>query len=185
MTIQKTTLSWLGFGLVSLIFIVFIIYPLFSGLRLAAKDLASQQANLVQLEAEKQNMRNFKMFRSVYQENLAKIDNLFINIAEPVNFIEFLEKESAQSHLAVEISPLAPKTVKDDVWSSMEFSLKLFGSFTNFLRFFDKLESGPYLIEALNLDVRRLTESALKIAKFENFSEGDISAVLLIKAYDQ
>lgn len=183
--IKKTAFSLIGFSAVSLAFIIIAVLPLFNGIKEASSEVLNQKAALAGLEAKSQNIQDFKIFHRTEENNLAKINDLFIDSAEPVDFIEFLEKESFKERLAIEISPLAPQANKDDAWPSMNFKLDFFGSFPDFLKFFDKLEASPYLIEVLNFNLRRLSASELKREELKSFLSGDIEATLLIKVYTE
>jgi len=181
--IKKTILSLIGLSVISLVFTITVVLPLFNGIKEASNDLFCQKAALASFEAKTQNIQDFKVLYETEENNLTKIDDLFINSAEPINFIEFLEEESFNENLTIEISPLAPQTIKDDIWPSMNFKLNLFGSFPDFLKFFDKLEASPYLIEILNLNLRGMSVNELKREELKSFLTRDVEAVLLIKIY--
>lgn len=158
---KKIMVSGIIFGIVIFIFIVLIIYPLFGAIRAESKELISQKNKQVELILKTENIKEFQKNYKDYQPNLKKIDNLFINSAEPINFIEFLEKEAANSRLSIKITPSAKKEKEEDPWPSMNFQLTLTGSFSNFLKFLEKLESSPYLIEVLNLNINKPAEKKL------------------------
>lgn len=171
-TTKKILTSLIILGLISLVFIVFLVYPLFNEIKKESQNLISQKRTLVELTTKTQNLKKFQATYNTYQENLEKIDKLFVNPTEPLNFIEFLETEAADSQLLIEIFPSPSQEIAVDPWPSLNFQLTLIGSFPNFLKFLEKLESSSYLIEVLNLNIRRLTEN-----------EGDINVTLLIKIY--
>lgn len=180
---RKITITSIIFVLIILGLTVFVIYPLCKEIKRESQDVLSQKNALAELEAKAKNLQKFQATCNSYEPDLEKINALLVNPAEPINFIEFLEKQAFQSQLFIEISPLAPESIEEDPWSSMNFRLVLTGSFPDFLRFFEKLELSPYLIEILDLSTRRLNEWDIKAEKFKTFSAGDISASLLIKTY--
>lgn len=154
---------------------VFLIYSLFQEIRKEAENFLWQKTRLLELKTKIKKLKEFQAVSEIYQPNLEKINQLFINSAEPINFIKFLEKEAARSQLLIEISPLLSKQKKDDPWPSLNFQLTLSGFFPDFLKFFKKLESSSYLIEILNLRVRKLSSKEEEKEK--------INATLLIKVY--
>lgn len=175
---QNITTILIIFGIVFLLLIFLIIFPLFNKIKQESDNLIAQKRMLAEFNNRAENLKNFQATYQTYQANLEKIDQLFINPEEPINFIEFLEKEASDSQLSIKISSLSLKEVKGDFWSSMNFKLALVGSFSHFLEFLNKLETSFYLIDTLNLNLNRLTEK-------EGFPEGNVSATLLIKVYTQ
>lgn len=182
---QKTTISLAVFILTVLVFMIFIVYPLFNEIKKGSRDILAPKNTLAELETKAKNIQKYQIISKGYEQNLAKIDALFVNQAEPINFIEFLEKTASQSRLSIEISPLAQTKEEGIPWPSMNFQLTLTGSFPDLLRFLEKLESSPYLIEILNLNMRRLNEWDVSTGKFKGMSVGDINAPLSIKVYTQ
>lgn len=170
---KKIAISLVIFGAIFLAFTAFIIHPLFNQLQKESVNLVLRKNRLAELEAQAKNLQKFQETRKIYQANLEKIDGLFVDSTKPIGFIEFLEKEAIASQLSIEIAPLTSKEMKDDVWPHMDFQLTLVGFFPDFLRFFEKVESSPYLIEVSNLNLRRLDEEI----------PGQLSASLLIKVY--
>ncbi|MDP2672974.1 MAG: hypothetical protein Q8O84_04130 [Nanoarchaeota archaeon] len=183
MITKKITLALMGFSAVSLVFIILVVYPLINGVRQASQELILQKAVLAEFEAKTRNLQNFKMVRNTNKDNLIKLEDLFIDSAEPIGFIEFLEDESFNSQLAIEIFPLAPEKNKEATWPSMNFNLKLLGPSSNFSKFFEKLEASPFLVEVLSFNLRGLNENDLRSQKFAKFFVGDIEANLFVKVY--
>lgn len=173
MTIKrKTNLTLLILAALSLFSVFLVINPIFSQIKEEAGNLAIQKKELLESEVKIKNLYDFKANFKQYQQNFEKIDELFINISEPIEFIEFLEREAATSLLFMEITPPLQINKNGDFGAALEFSLNLGGDFPNFLRFLERLKSSPYLIEPLNLSIRKI-----------NNSKSEISAVLLIKVY--
>lgn len=149
-----------------------VIKPIFGQINRGSENLIIQKKELLESEVKIENLHDFKANFKQYQPNLEKIDQLFISISEPVEFIEFLESEASNARLLATISPPALKGKNDDFWPSLEFALDIRGPSPNFLRFLDRLESAPYLIRTVNL-------SARKDPKIDN----NIIAALSIRIY--
>lgn len=174
-TNKKTTIISVFLGIVILVFVTLLIYPKVLQIKKESENLVFQKNRLTGLEARIKNLKEFQTTYKTYRLDFERISQLFINSAEPIGFIEFLEREAAASRLPIEITPFSPQELMPgEYWPSMNFRLAITCPFPNFLEFLEKLESSPYLIEILNLDIRRLTEKGL-----------DTTSILLIKAYAQ
>ena len=73
------------------------------------------------------------------------------------------------------------RVADDDVWDFVGFRLGLFGSYSNFMKFFGKLESSPFLIEIQDLTIKKLTESEIK--EYVNIPINGIRANLSIRIF--
>jgi Tfp pilus assembly protein PilO len=182
---NKFNLSLVIFILLSVILILFIIYPLFKEIKINSEDLISKKQNLTLLERKIENLKQYQTLWGQIEPNLEKIDKLFIDPEVPVEFISFLEETARDCDLSVEISPFPASKITEDPWSSLLFQIRTTASFSKFSKFLEKLETSPYLIKIQNLNVKRLTEKDLEQKAFEKFSLGDTINTLLIKVYTQ
>jgi len=188
MNSNKKIIFTLGIlGIISLIFIFLIVYPLFNNIKEESEILVYKKRELVSLEGEIKNLKDFEGIYQSNQENLGKIDKLFINPEVPtdiVKFVGFLREIAEDSQLSIDIfSPTPKKQIPTDPWPSITFQVSCDGKFSNFGKFLEKIETGPYLIEILNLNAIRLTERGLEPKEFEKLSPADSSTSLLIKVF--
>jgi hypothetical protein len=123
-------------------------------------------------------VENFKKDYNEYEPNLKKIDQMFINLKNPVNFIEFLEKTALESGIESEIS-LSPYSLKKGE-SAIIFQFFSTGDFLKILKFTKSLESGPYLIEIKSLIIKN---SEKRGDSDKNNNPGLVDATFLIKAF--
>ena len=159
-------------------FSIFLLKNLFSEIKNISNEITLKRGEILLLEEKEKNARFFSDFFQRERENFEKVDLLFIDPKFPVKFIEFLERESENLNLSLEISPLPPLIkAEKDPWPSIGFRLSLSGSFSNFLKFLEKLESAFYLIETQNLRISRVekAEKELKV--------GQIKAEISIKVF--
>lgn len=174
-------------GIISLIFIFLIICPLLNNIKKNSEALISQKRELASLESEIENLKNFEKIYQSHRENLEKIDKLFIDPEIPtdiIKFVGFLRKIAEDSQISIDISsPTPKKEIAVDPWSSITFQVALKGKFSNFGKFLEKIETGPYLIEILNLNARRLTEKELESKEFEELPLANTSISLSIKVF--
>jgi len=180
--IKKTLTISIIFG-IALVLIVFFIYFLFAEIKKNSQDLILAKKELISLQAKIENLQNFKEIYKTLEPDLEKIDLMLIDLEVPIDFIKFLEKTGEDSGVLIDISPISIRKIETDPWPSIGFQIALTGSFPNCLKFLEKIETSPYLIEIQNLIIRRLTAEEIKSKKFEIFSLGDISGVLSIKVF--
>jgi len=176
---KKIHLSLIVLLITSLLLIVFLIHPLFKDIKKNSEELLSQKQEIILLTQESENLGEIKNALETYQSNLQKMESLFINPELPIEFVNFLEKNASQSLLFLKISSIVKNQQEKDVWSSFSIQVSTIGPFPSSLRFLEKLENSPYLIEVLNFKVERLTEKKLN----STFSLGDVEATSLLKVY--
>jgi len=154
---KKIYLTLIIFSLLIILMIVFVVFPLFRGIKNNSKELIVQKEKFVALEAKITNLEKFKVLYAELQHFLKEIDNLFVDSGVPIEFISFLEKTSEKSQLKIEILPTSDKKMEKDFWPYLAFQITSTGSFPNFLKFLEKLENGPYLVEVQNVSIGKLT----------------------------
>lgn len=176
---RKIYISLAIFTAINLLFIVLLIYPFFKEIIKTSEELLLQKSNLLSFSEGVKNLKSSEEFYETNLENIEKIDEQFVDSEIPIEFIRFLEKNATDSQLSIEVSPLTTVKKETELWSSIFFQISTKGSFSNFLKFLEKLENGPYLIEVINLDLKRLAEKKTK----EEISSSDINAILSIKVF--
>lgn len=175
--------------LISVLFIFLIlgllfclISPLFSTIKKDSLEYLSQKENLISTEKKKKELINIEKTYADIEPNLAKIDALFVNPEEPVEFINFLEKSAQELNLSIQIS-LINKEAGEKPWPGIYFQIKTAGSFSNFMKFLEKLESAPYLIEVENMNIKRASETQARFETIKTLKTGDVQITLDIKVY--
>lgn len=176
---QKIYISLAIFGVATILLIVLTIFPIFKEIRKESEELLLQKNNLISFSEEIKSLQDSKNLYESYRANLEKIEKLFIDPEIPIEFITFLEKNAIDSHLSIEVSPIAAAKKETELWPSLSFQIGATGSSSNFLKFFEKLENSPYLIEVLNLNLKRAVEREAK----EEVLSGNINAVFTIKVF--
>ena len=180
---NKINLSLVIILLAGILLFVFLILPIYKNIKGGVQELIVQKQKLMSLEEKTRNVEDFKKNHSEIEQQLGKAEDLFINSEAPVEFISFLQQMAQNYHLLIEIGPSEPFETKTEPWLYINFHITIHSSFPNFLRFLEKLESSPYLIETKSLSLERLTERDLTAEKLAEFSLGDVKAGLLIDVY--
>jgi len=137
---------------------VFVIYPIFKDIKAKSQELVSQKEKLVILESTVMNLEKFRVLYQDLDKILDKIDSLFINSELPVDFISFLERTSGECSIESEISLGGVGKSEKSLWTPVNFQITVKGSSSNFLKFLEKLENSPYLIDIQKLTVNRSNE---------------------------
>jgi len=175
---KKIILNLGIFGTIFLILLVLVLPYLLGQIQKTSKDLTFLKQKFLTFQKEEENLQQLRMIYQNYESNLRQINQVFVNYEVPVQFIEFLEKTAQISQQEINISlPFAKKEDKDP-WPSLTFQISTKGSFPSFLRFLDKIENSPYLIEILNLNVKKITQRGSQEA-----SLGEVEGNLLIKVF--
>jgi len=166
-----------------LVFVTFLIYPLFTEIKNASRELILKKEDLLSFETKIENLTKFQVRYREIEPNLEKISDLFIDIKAPVRFINFLENLAQEFQLSIEVTTAQTPKIKGDFWPSLSFTIKTIAPFSQFASFLEKLENGPYLIEIQSLNIQRLTEKELQTKEFEEYKLGDVRVSLSFKVF--
>ena len=139
------------------ILILWIIIFLLQGIQESSQELVSIKKDLVLLDQQVKDLESLQGKYKNYQLDLEKINNFFVEQTLPIGFIKFLEKSALNSQASIKVS-LAKEITEPE--PALSFNASFSGSFSNFLKFIDKLENGPYLVEITNLNVKDLAQES-------------------------
>lgn len=171
---KKTIVFSLVFGVASLALVCFVIYPLFKGIKKNSEELIIAKRESILLQGKTGKIEQFRKTYEDLKPDLEKIDHLFTNSEVPIDLIKFLKKTAENSELSNDISSVFVKTAETNPWGSLGFRITLDGFLPNFLKFLEKVETAPYLIEVQNLAVKKVSGSGLNLG---------VNATLVIKVY--
>jgi len=150
--IYLTSGIFAGLALLMIIVCIF----LFNGIIKNSNDLNFKKNEAAVLEKEFSDINKFKKDYTSYQQNLAKIDQLFINSQNPVDFIEFLEETAYDHGLKLDVS--VPSFTAGSVIAG-DFQISLSGDyFSKIFGFIKDVENGPYLVQIKNLNITKSQE---------------------------
>ncbi|MGB2762354.1 MAG: type 4a pilus biogenesis protein PilO [Minisyncoccales bacterium] len=155
---KKIYISLCFFTATALVFVFFLIHPLLNQIRENSYSFVLQKNSFAELQERETNFKKLKNLWRLYEQDLKKIDALFINSSDPVEFtafMEFLENNAGNCGLSIEILSLPTKKAEPDSWNFNNYQLSLKGSFSNVLKFLEKIENAPYLIEVSNLNIKK------------------------------
>lgn len=173
---KEIIIIFIALGITSLALVFIFIVPFLEGIKESSSQLVEVKRQLASFENKIGSVEKFETTYENITEDLIKANNLLINPDVPIEFIEFLEATAKYSDVSINIYPYALKVGESDRWDSIGFNLILVGSFANFMRFLEKIESAYYLIEIQNLLIK-------KPVKQEGFSGDDVTVNLKIKVF--
>jgi len=148
---RKIYISLTVFFIVLISLITFVAYPLFAEIKGSSEDFISEKEKLLLLQQEKGKFHEEKAVFENYDQDLEKLDKLFISPESFMEFVHFLEA-SAQNY-QVEIEKSIKREEEGDPWGSTTFQISATGFFPSLLQFLERLQNAPYLIEILNLNI--------------------------------
>lgn len=144
------------FALSSLVLIVFFVWPLLKDIDNSSKDLVFARNGMAALRDQTSQAENFKQNYQAYKFNLERIDQMFVDQNNPVNFIEFLENTAYSQGVSAQVS-LLPYSQSPQQFIMMQLVSK--GGFSNISNFLKKVEAGPYLLEIESLTIQNSQDS--------------------------
>lgn len=171
------------FILLTFSFTIFLNVSLIKDIQKDYKELNFQKQELCLFQKQIQEFESFKNDTGFYRLNLEKIEKLFIDEETPIDFIQFLEKQSEELGILIKISPITIMPEESDLWKNLGFRVNLTGSFPKCLAFLEKVQLGKWLSDVEKLEISRITERDISTHKLENFFEGDVFFSINLKAY--
>ncbi len=163
-------------GIVVVCLVVFIVFPLLSGIKKDSQDIISARESLdiIQNRIDKINLAG-ALYHSM-EGDLEKIESFFIDPDTPIELIKFWERLALESSISIDIFPISSRNPGTDAWDKAGFQMRVDGSYVSFLRFLGKIENGPYLMEVKSLSLNKA---------FGSLKSGDeeISAVIDLNVF--
>ncbi len=163
------------FSLICLALIIFGVWPLIEEIKKNSKDLISAKNDIANFDVQFSEIENFKNNYENYKINLEKIDQLFINPANPVDFIKFLEDVALKNEIDLQIA--MPPITTSEIQSTENFiifRLSLKGNFSDILLFINKIEFGPYLIQVKDLTIQNQEDKKTATINIKVFIKNEI-----------
>ena len=177
MNAKKQIILFWGICLIIALVIVWLfIIPLSGTIKQISSDLVETKTRLAIIHNEKGEVEGVESICNKIDPDLQKMEALFVNKDVPIEVIEFLEDMAVISGLSIEISPASLDGYEDEIWDFVGFRLSLYGSYINFMKFLEKIETGPFLIEMYDLSIREMSDR-------EGFSYDDVGIVLTAKIF--
>jgi len=148
--------------LIILILIMFLIYPALKDIKSISEQILLYKQQVISINGQNREFDNFKKRYDNYGYNLEKVDKLFVNSKDPVDFIQFLEKTARDSGISNDIKLDVSLLSKGfNSWPVINSNIYATGEFLNILKFFEKLDTGPYLMRIKNVTIKKSRQEPL------------------------
>ena len=169
------------FSLAGLAIILFLIAPVFQNIDKNSRKLFSDKESLLLLSEQVKEMDSFQKNYEAYKTSLEKIDALFVDPKNPVEFIKFLEDAASENKIESGISLMQSLSKESKSGQAyLSFQMACEGDFSDIIAFSEKLENGPYLIDIQNLMVKKAESSVQSGKKTAVLSPQKTKAFFLI-----
>lgn len=179
--VKKIYIAVIFFLLVTVLLISFLIYPSFSAIRENSQALLQEKNKIAFLVQEEEGREKLENFYQLYKQDLASLEAIFFDVDLPLDFINFLEESANQTQVQIRVSSIKKDVNKEDSWPILLIQLAIVGHFPNSSEFLERLETGPYLAEVLDLSVKKLTESEIRLVDLHMAPLADTTTILNIK----
>mgnify|MGYP003393816399 FL=1 len=141
--------------LICLTLIIFLIYPLFLDFKKTSSEIMSDKQQAALLYNQSQELDYFYEVIESYQDDLDEISRSFVDISDPVSFIEFLEDTALGLDVNLDISLVKDSSKSNS--SITNFQVSAQGSFQNVIILSQKIESETYLLKINKLSMSKIT----------------------------
>ncbi len=158
-------------GVLGLIFSSYLIFQTAREISKVSSDLISQRKKTILLEKKIEALEEINKNYKNDRETLEKIDTLFVQVDEPtsfIKFINFLRQTEESCQVSINISP--PSLREKDSVSYLDFRVSGEGRFIGVMRFLEKIENSPYLIEISRLSLRKVIPKEKTLPKKLGFN---------------
>ena len=169
--------------LIALFLVIILIYPSLSGIKENSDTIILNKSRAMFVEAEVSELVNFKSKYESYKPNLEKVDKLFFDPKNPINFVKFLEKISFDSGIISDINLISSQKRGDNEFLITIFQVSIKGNVSNVLEFIEKLERGAYLTEIKKVGIKKVSEDNGKIKEDNDFNK--VEASFLIEVFTE
>ena len=156
-----------------LIFIIFLIsvatvwllvIPAFSNIIKDSKDFLTQKTELVKIQAEVANFKDFDTSYDAYYSQISKMEKLIFNQVLidgelSLDLIEFLKNEAASHNVIIKITPVGVGDSSLETFKISSFKLNVSGRFANCLNFISRIEHSRWLSEIDNIVITKSEET--------------------------
>ncbi|MBI3337086.1 MAG: type 4a pilus biogenesis protein PilO [Candidatus Staskawiczbacteria bacterium] len=135
---------------------MFLIYPALRDVKNISKEIFLSKSKVISLNEQNMELNNFKKKYNNYSYNLEKVDQLFVDSKDPVNFIEFLEKTANDSGIGTDVK--LDISLSKEGFNNLPVAISSIygtGQFLNILKFSEKLDASPYLMRIKDLTIKK------------------------------
>ena len=114
-----------------------------------SNNFLSAKNQITVLASQSVDVENFKNNYDNYKANFEKIEAMFLDQQNPLDFIKFLEESAVLAKIDISISP--PSFTQEGGQKLLSIQVSCSGTLDGELKFLEAIEKGPYLVSSQNL----------------------------------
>lgn len=150
---NKITASLVGFIVIILSLIYFIVIPTIREIEDMGKSIEAQREDLEKKYIKGQSLRQLTENLAKIEPKLEQLDQIFINKNRELEFITSLENEANKNQVSQKINLNAPEKVENDNFQKTDLQLITNGSFIKQMQYLMSLENLRYYINVKLLEL--------------------------------
>jgi hypothetical protein len=140
-----------------------LIVPALSNIFKNSKDFLNQKTELVKIQKEVANFKDFDTNYDAYYGQISKMEKLIFNQVLidgelSLDLIEFLKDEAASQGVIIKITPAGVGISSLETFKLLSFRLNVSGRFANCLNFISRIEHSRWLSEIDSVVVTKSEE---------------------------
>ena len=157
----------------------FLVYVILGGILGGSAEILSEKKEVMTMQLQDKAVDQFKKSYEAYKPDLQKVGNVFIDSADPINFIKFLEGVATEAKVSSDVGIVSSsKSEAPQSQKIIAFQIDLVGDFSNIVSFFERLEAGPYLVTITNVTMNKIDKDPASKKVFQ----GGLEAHFLVEA---
>ncbi|MBI4779234.1 hypothetical protein HY797_02165 [Candidatus Falkowbacteria bacterium] len=150
---NKITASLIGFLLVILFLICFIVVPTIKEIKAMGSAIEAQREDLEKKYIKGQSLRRLTEDLSKIEPKLQLLDQIFINKNRELEFITSLENEANKNQISQKINLSAPEKAENQNFQKTNLQLFTKGGFSKQLQYLLDIENLSYYINVKLLEL--------------------------------
>ncbi|MFH1583011.1 MAG: hypothetical protein ABIB72_01685 [Candidatus Falkowbacteria bacterium] len=150
---NKITASLVGFLVIILSLIYFIVIPTIKDIKTMGQTIEAQREDLEKKYIKGQSLRQLTENLSKIEPNLELLDQIFINKNRELEFITSLENEANKNQVSQKINLNAPEKAENQNFQKTSLQLVTNGGFIKQLKYLMSLENLRYYINVKLLEL--------------------------------
>jgi len=149
---KKIYISLATFGAIILLFLFLVYLPWAAQIKKSAEDLIFQKEAFFSLKESQEALEKLRKDFINLKPEVEKIEDLFLESENPVEFLNYLEEIEKSSQVSIKTSALSFVKADVDPWPFLYLQISFSSNFSNFSKFLERLENGPWLLQVQSLN---------------------------------
>lgn len=155
---NKIILSFLFNSLVIFLIIFFVIMPRVRFIKEKGDEILEKRRFLEEQYIKAKNFRETNEDMNLVDEDIDKLDEVFVDYNEDLEFVETLERVADENNVEQEISLDSKKEGEESEFEKIRLEISAEGSFFNVLNYLVSLETLDYYINISSLDINKTSK---------------------------